>query len=430
MPRRKSTHVDDPSAVGRRLKDARERAGLSQRQLAFQGCSAAYISRVEAGDRIPSLQVLQALGARLGVNDSWLAIGREPTGRNQLRDAEIALRLDDVDEAARLFSEILEQSEDNAPRSSALEGLAKIALRSGDPRLAVEFGEKALQETDDQFEDRPSLAECLARAYAALGEMAPAIAVLRRCVDSLSSDALQYVRFPALLGAALTDGGDFAEAERVIGNALARGRDIADPYARARLYWSQSRLLVEEGKSEAAEQYARKTLETLRATEDEYAIGHILQTLAHITIDLGRPDEALDLLKEGWPKIAAVGTPLEIAQYRIEEARALAALGENDEAGRLAMELTQLLGEAHPTDAGRVYVLLGETFAAVGDDARAREVYELGIELLEQRPPSRYLVKAYKQLSALLRDQGDAERALELLERALGVQDRVGRQLA
>lgn len=430
MPRKKSTHVDDPAAVGKRLKEARERAGLSQRQLAFKGCSPAYISRVEAGDRTPSLPVLSELGARLGVSDRWLATGGESIHPSQLRDAEIALRLDDIDEAKRLFSQIRDEIDDQTSRSRALEGLAEIALRTGDPRKAVEFAEEALQETDEQPEDRPSLAETLARAYAALGQLAPAIAVLTRCRDQLEDDALQFVRFSTLLGAALTDGGNFAEAERVIAGALARGRDIADPYARARLYWSQSRLLVEEGRSEDAEEYARRTLETLRATEDEYSIGLILQTLAHINIDLGRPDDALELLKEAWPKIAAVGTPLEMAQYRIEEARALAAVGANEEAGRLAVELTQALGDTHPTDAGRAYVLLGETFAAVGDPARAQEVLELGIELLEQRPPSRYLVKAYKQLATLLREQGQPEQALELLERALGVQDSVGRPLA
>src|SRR5688572_33438003 len=51
IPRQKSTHVDNPKAVGTRLRDAREAAGLSQRQLSFQGCSPAYISRIEAGDR-------------------------------------------------------------------------------------------------------------------------------------------------------------------------------------------------------------------------------------------------------------------------------------------------------------------------------------------------------------------------------------------
>ena len=53
MPKQKSQHVDDPVAVGQRLREAREAAGLSQRDLSFSGCSAAYISRIEAGTRIP-----------------------------------------------------------------------------------------------------------------------------------------------------------------------------------------------------------------------------------------------------------------------------------------------------------------------------------------------------------------------------------------
>ena len=77
MPRQKSTHVDNPQAVGERLKEARERAGLSQRQLSFPGCSPAYISRIESGDRIPSLQLLRELGKRLGVSEDYLATGAE-----------------------------------------------------------------------------------------------------------------------------------------------------------------------------------------------------------------------------------------------------------------------------------------------------------------------------------------------------------------
>ena len=333
--------MDDPVAVGLRLKEARERAGLSQRRLAFDGCSPAYISRVEAGTRIPSPAVIADLAARLGVSDSWLATGKENRGAALLRDAEIALRLDDTDEARRLYSNALDEAVDAAGRSRALEGLADIALRTGNPRRAISLAEEALAETDDRPEERPSLAEGLARAHAANGELAPAIAVLERCVERFANDPVQFVRFSVLLGAALTDGGDFAQAERVIGGALARGREIADPYTRARLYWSESRLLQEQGSHEAAEGYARKTLETLRATEDEYAIAHVLQMLAHITLDLGRPGEALELLREGRAKIDAVGTPLEVAQYRIEEARALAALGEHGEAAALAMELTQ-----------------------------------------------------------------------------------------
>jgi transcriptional regulator with XRE-family HTH domain len=45
--------------------------------LSFPGCSPAYISRIEAGDRIPSLQLLREMGQRLGVSEDYLATGKE-----------------------------------------------------------------------------------------------------------------------------------------------------------------------------------------------------------------------------------------------------------------------------------------------------------------------------------------------------------------
>lgn len=422
--------MDDPIALGRRLREARERAGLSQRALAFEGCSAAYVSRVEKGDRIPSPTVIRDLAVRLNVSESWLTGGKEDTTTATLREAEIALRLDETASAEHLFSQALETSGDEPSRSLALEGLAQVALRNGEPRRAVDLAEEALASAGKQPQENATLAETIARSYAALGELPPAIAVLRNCVSHYEEDVVQFVRFSALLGAALTDAGNFAEADSVIGGALARGREIADPYVQARLYWSRSRVLLEAGRSDAAEQYAQRTLEILRTTEDGYAIGHILQTLAQINTDLGRSEEALELLREGWPMIAAFATPIDKAQFKIEEARALAALGDAERAGALAIEVTQTLGEIEPTDSGRAYALLGEIFATIGDGARAREVLELAVDFLERQPPSRYLVAAFKQLAALLREQGQPERALDVLERAMDIQERVGRPLA
>jgi len=76
--RPRTPHYDDPVAVGARLHDAREAAGISQRELAFPGCSAAYISRIERGERIPSLQVMRELAHRVGIGEAELAYGREP----------------------------------------------------------------------------------------------------------------------------------------------------------------------------------------------------------------------------------------------------------------------------------------------------------------------------------------------------------------
>jgi tetratricopeptide (TPR) repeat protein len=328
-----------------------------------------------------------------------------------------------------LFETALKDARGDSERTRAFEGLGQVASRSGDPALAVELFEKALSLSEDDLTERPSLAESLARAYAALGELARSIEILERCVEANARDPVQYVRFAGLLGAALTDNGSFAEAELVLAAALAQGREIADPYTRARLYWSESRLRGEQGQHQAAARYGRRALETLRATEDNYAIAHAIQNLASIYLDLGRPGEALELLDEGRELIAASATPLEIAQYRIEEARALAGLGRAEEAAVLAIQVGNELGGTHPVDAGRSYLLLGEIFIELEEDARARELLELAVEVLEQQPPTRYLVQAYKRLAGLLRKRGDTEGALDVLERALSVHERAGRSL-
>src|SRR5947207_14005515 len=111
MPRQKSTHVDSPAAVGERLKVARERAGLSQRQLSFPGCSPAYISRIEAGDRIPSLQLLREMGKRLGVSEDYLATGAERADESAaMADAELALRLEARSVARALYATAMERT--------------------------------------------------------------------------------------------------------------------------------------------------------------------------------------------------------------------------------------------------------------------------------------------------------------------------------
>ena len=91
--RARTPHYDDPAAVGKRIFDAREAAGLSQRELAFPGCSAAYISRIERGERVPSLQVLREIARRTGVSEEALAYGRETLDvavAERIRDAEAA----------------------------------------------------------------------------------------------------------------------------------------------------------------------------------------------------------------------------------------------------------------------------------------------------------------------------------------------------
>jgi tetratricopeptide (TPR) repeat protein len=424
MPRQKSQHVDDPKAVGKRLKDARERAGLSQRQLAFAGCSPAYISRIEAGDRIPSLQLLRELGRRLGVTEDYLATGEDSRGEGaDLVFAEVALRLGDLDAAAAIY----EDAHLNAPgardRGDALAGLGQIAFVRGDVRQAAGLLEEARSLYGSDLVRHASVGDTLGRAYAMLGETESAIAVFERYLDSANraEDRLETIRFALLLSEALIDAGNFGRAEELVGRAIALGKDLQNPRIRADLYWSQSRLHGERNEVEMAAGYARRALETLRLTEDTYRIARAHQLLAHLELDRDRPEEALELLAEARPMLDETGTPLDKAHFRLEEARARAALGQRDEAAALAMRIAGELGDVLPEDAGRTYTLLADIFSELGETERAKELYELAAEYLKPNNPNRYLADVYGKIAELLEAEGRRDEAYEFMKEAFSM---------
>ena len=278
----------------------------------------------------------------------------------------------------------------------------------------------------------PALAESLGRAYAQAGELASAIALFERCVASFEheQDPVRHIRFSCLLGYALTDNGDFAQAERVVAKALERGREVSDPYTRARLYWSQSRLLGEQGRSDAAARYARMALDTLKVTEDTYGIGLAHQLLAHAYLDAGRAEEALAVLGEARPLMHSTATATDLAHFEIEEARALAELGHEEEAATIALSAASRLKDVRPADAGRAYLLLADVYDRLGERERAKELLELAVELLEGQPHTRYLIDAYRKLALMLETEERTAEALEVLKRALAIQQRAGRAIS
>ena len=67
-------------AFAKTLKKHRKRAGLSQEELAFRtDLSVSYISLLETENRQPTLTVLGALAAELGISLSQLVAGTEDT---------------------------------------------------------------------------------------------------------------------------------------------------------------------------------------------------------------------------------------------------------------------------------------------------------------------------------------------------------------
>jgi transcriptional regulator with XRE-family HTH domain len=140
------SHVDDPAAVGRRLREARVAAGLSQRRLSFPGCSAAYISRLEAGDRVPSLQLLRKLATKLGTDEEYLATGVERIEQPspELVDAEVERRLAGTWNGPSTNSRPPGGLAGPADRARVLWEHSRSLVQIGDRRSAARYARDAL----------------------------------------------------------------------------------------------------------------------------------------------------------------------------------------------------------------------------------------------------------------------------------------------
>jgi tetratricopeptide (TPR) repeat protein len=388
MPQQSTDHIDDPALLGRRLREARLAGGLRQGDLAFAGCSIGYISRIEAGMRAPSLQVVRRLAQGLGVSERWLATGEPdvPEGAvalARLRDASIALRLEQVDEAEALYAALADDETDPIVLACVEAGLGQVAFRRGEAHGAIARIQRAF--VLDPALDDAAAADTLGRAYARTGDTESAVVLFRRWLEraEADSDPALRLRFAVLLTNALIDNGSHGEAMALLARTL-DDTDGGDSVALARIYWSQSRLHALRDEHDAAGFNARRAFELLETTEHTYyrAKAHLL--LAFTELDAGNPHEALVLLDHGRALLGSAATPHDVAEFDLEQARALVALGQPEEAAALAMRTAKLMREeGHPADAARCYGQIAAAFDRLGDTARAIEVYELAIEFLE-----------------------------------------------
>lgn len=421
MPRRPSSHVDDPAAVGRRLRQAREAAGLTQRELSFEGCTAAYVSRIEAGARVPSLQILREFGKRLGVSADYLATGSDGVGdlSSELLEAEVSLQLGDEQRAAELFEAARADASSAAALARAELGLGRLAIRREEIADGIALLQRAFDSGELAAGDAAAAVDALGRAYAGQARFDEAFALFGRSLDEARTrgDRFGELRFALLLANTYVDSGDFSRAHATLGDVLDLAQKTADPTYRASAYWSQSRVHLARGEPDSAAECAQLAIATLKASEQTLEAARALLLLAFIENDRGNPEAALELVEEGEPIVAAAGQTTDAAMFTVERARALSALGEQDEAAALLLGIVPRLNAAAPKDAARAYLAVADIFREQGDTARALELYELAVD---QAPvPGKSVAAALTAMAEIYEERGEPQLALDLLKRAL-----------
>ena len=420
----------EPEPIGVRLRRLRVERGLSQRELAGPGVSYAYISRIEAGTRRPSVKALRTLARKLGVSPEYLETGSELRDVDerelQLADAELRLRIGGEAEPAReAFARILEEASDAGDTRSALRasiGLGVAASQTGDYVTAAHVLQEAVDTGELTPLDRPDVFASLAQAYAVAGAHERSITLLESCLAHIDEHDPEnvgaYVRFAGYLSAELSDLGELSRAETVLTEALNRATDGTDPYTRVRLYWSVARLAEYEGRASRALEYVRKAIALLEATEDTMHLARAHLLCAWIMGSEDRAAEARPHLEQAETLLGANADPTDRAMLRVEQARIAAKLGEGEEAISRGREALDLLGVDNEAEQGSAWWSIGEGLALQGDVPAAIDAFRRGVQILDGSQRWREAAQACRRWAKVLRDAGRDAEALDALERA------------
>jgi tetratricopeptide (TPR) repeat protein len=423
----------EPETVGQRLRRLRRERGLSQRELSSPGVSYAYISRIEAGARRPSVKALRLLARKLKVSPEYLERGsdlRETDERElKLAEAELQVRLGEDEEAAEAaLARVLEEalaSGETAIACRARIGLGLAAARGGRDAEAVEHLEAALAVEPLQAAGRPDVYATLGRAYSDLGQPQRAVELFEGCLAEVRAqdppDQASEIRYATYLSYALTDAGESQRAQRLLVDLAEDPLETADSYSRVRLFWSLGRIATREGRTLSGLSYFRRAVALLEATEDTLHLARAHISCAWALSKSGRAQEAGGHLEIAEQLFGPKPDPADLGWLRTEQAKRAVALGQGAEAVARAQEALAALGSSDPGERGDASWALAEGYGLEGDIDSADAAFRQAVELLAGHRPNRDSAAACRSWAKVLRRAGREQEALDVLERAVEI---------
>jgi transcriptional regulator with XRE-family HTH domain len=415
--------LDLARQVGSRLKAARLRAGLTQRELAEPRYTKAYISALENGLIKPSMAALRFLARRLGtVPAAFLA--DEDTHWQRL-DAELRLASGDWQAAADRFEAILETDSAGVGRGLSLLGLAEATYRLGRALDAIGYASEAreLLAAANRRAEAGRATYWLAAGHHASGDSSRARILLEGMLAGDTADAADpdlRVRVLVALAAVVSQVGDGGAAIGLLEEARRAGADL-DDRRRAALLYSLAQSYRMTGDLEGAVRTGIESLSLFRAVDARAEMASIENELALTYLGLGSLKEAARYADAARTQMERENDQFWLAHLGDTEARIALARNDLDGAARHAASAIELA-----TSAGNKKALVDALLTAART-ARRRGDPETATAALEQAeaqamdgPPAR-LRQVLSERSELAAESGDHASAYEFGRRALAL---------
>ena len=422
--------------TGERVRALRTARAVAQADLAASvGVSKSYLSHIEAGRRPVSNDLLARLADALAVDVAQLETGT-PADANEdlqlkLSFAEMSLRNGEWDLARQEFQAVMDRA-GSLPLERFVDeatwGLARAEEATGSLEQAILTYESLLEKPSlSPGVPRTMVSVRLAMAYSECGDLARAVDVGEQALAHAHLERLEppedvgvQVELISTLAGCYLERGDLTRAQILIDRALALAADAGSARARAAAAWNAAVIAQARHDAVGARLHADRALALFAELDNARFVAMLRVVSAGLLLRQAQPDPraALPALRLALVELQDVGTRLDLGYARTEEARALLAAGDLDEAGDTGRRALLDLATGDRLQTGHTLLVVGRVAMARGDTEDALALLRQAATALEESEASRQAGTAWRELGEAYVELGRSTEAIEALRRA------------
>jgi tetratricopeptide (TPR) repeat protein len=347
------------SRLGERLRQLRVSAGLTQTDLAGERFSKEYVSQIERGKTRPTRETIDWLASRLGVDPSFLANGVSADARGRMET--VLTRAEALSEAQQFEDSIAEFERARAAvlgtgspelEVRALIGEGWARMENGDVRAAVDLLDHArvlVEEIGFSDVDRADVLFRLGVCRYRLSSVSTAIGLFNEALtladrselpcDNLRSSILHW------RSRCYRRQRDWEAAREDVERALELAEGLNDRRTVGDVMFQASLIAERNGHWLLARTYAERAKAQFEELSDRTNVGRLLNNLGGLNFLLGKPEQAIEQLKDSFRVLLDAGTPADAAEVVSSLAQVHLKLGQLELAEKQARHALELIGE-------------------------------------------------------------------------------------
>lgn len=415
---------------GEKLRTLREKAGLTQYELAEGIAASSFISLLEGGKRKPKPELIAKLAARLGVPTEELVIDQSAQERElNLNRAKVSLSSGDLELAEDFAKQVLMFGPNGLQDMASLAAsvvLIQISARRG-------LFEGVLDQLEQLLKDYPNAAPelrsrigneiirvCYRSGNLALG-VQRGEALLMEFADVWPET--EVVELLVQVAACHFHRGDSHRATEIIGRALKLAEKCKSPKAMVQSYWQASSLAGDRGDLPLALSHIANAIHWTKLAELNQVLPILNDNAAKWMLDMPNPDleRIHDLAESAYLDLSSQNNPGHAAYTCITLSEVELRQGNFEKALMYVRKGLSELPPEIPRPKASLYSQEAKILFRLGKVEESLAQLERAMDHMSTMQPDRELAIHWGEIARVFVEMGDKDYAIFAYEQAIAV---------